>query len=69
MAVHSFQTFWFAIGWRGFDESRDRQGGRRFAPEAKIIHIDIDPGRQISKNVVPWDLPIVGECQNSVGRR
>jgi len=49
-----------AIGAR-FD---DRVTGRldRFAPEAKVIHIDIDP-TSISKNV-PVDIPIVGDCKN-----
>jgi acetolactate synthase-1/2/3 large subunit len=47
-----------AVGAR-FD---DRVTGKldEFAPEAKIIHIDIDPS-SISKNVVV-DIPIVGDC-------
>ena len=49
-----------AIGAR-FD---DRITGRldKFAPEAKIIHIDIDPSA-ISKNV-QVDIPIVGDVKN-----
>ncbi len=49
-----------AVGAR-FD---DRVTGRldTFAPEAKIIHIDIDPSA-ISKNV-KVDIPIVGDAQN-----
>ncbi len=49
-----------AIGAR-FD---DRVTGRldKFAPEAKIIHIDIDPSA-ISKNV-QVDIPIVGDVKN-----
>jgi acetolactate synthase-1/2/3 large subunit len=48
-----------AIGAR-FD---DRVTGKleKFAPQAKIIHIDIDP-RDISKNVVAH-IPIVGDCR------
>ncbi len=49
-----------AIGAR-FD---DRVTGKieEFAPDAKIIHIDIDPSA-ISKNVIV-DLPIVGDVKN-----
>ncbi len=41
----------------------DRATGRldRFAPHAKIIHIDIDPA-EIGKNV-PIDIPIVGDAK------
>jgi len=48
-----------AIGAR-FD---DRITGRldKFAPESKIIHIDIDP-TAISKNIIV-DVPIVGDCK------
>ena len=48
-----------AIGAR-FD---DRVTGRidKFAPDAKIIHIDIDP-TAISKNIIV-DVPIVGDCK------
>lgn len=49
-----------AIGAR-FD---DRVTGdvEKFAPQAKIIHIDIDP-TAISKNI-PVDVPIVGDAKN-----
>ncbi len=49
-----------AIGAR-FD---DRITGRtdKFAPDAKIIHIDIDP-TAISKNI-KVDVPIVGDCKS-----
>jgi acetolactate synthase-1/2/3 large subunit len=51
-----------AIGAR-FD---DRVTGEleKFAPQAKIIHIDIDP-KDISKNVVAH-IPIVGDCQETL---
>jgi acetolactate synthase I/II/III large subunit len=44
----------------------DRVTGKleAFAPHAKIIHIDVDPS-SISKNVVV-DIPIVGDCQDSL---
>ncbi len=53
-----------AIGSR-FD---DRVTGKieAFAPQAKIIHIDIDP-TSISKNV-RVDLPIVGDCKRIVSK-
>jgi acetolactate synthase-1/2/3 large subunit len=53
-----------AIGSR-FD---DRVTGKieAFAPQAKIIHIDIDP-TSISKNV-RVDLPIVGDCKRVVAK-
>jgi len=49
-----------AIGAR-FD---DRITGKisAFAPEAKVIHIDIDP-TSISKNI-RVDIPVVGDCKN-----
>jgi len=52
-----------AVGAR-FD---DRVTGRldAFAPDAKIIHIDIDPA-SISKNV-KVDIPIVGDAKNILG--
>ena len=52
-----------AVGAR-FD---DRVTGKidEFAPDAKIIHIDIDPSA-ISKNI-PVDIPIVGDCKNILG--
>jgi acetolactate synthase-1/2/3 large subunit len=51
-----------AIGAR-FD---DRVTGKvdRFAPKAKIIHIDIDP-TSIRKNVLV-DIPIVGDCRDAL---
>ncbi|MCX5688136.1 MAG: biosynthetic-type acetolactate synthase large subunit [Candidatus Omnitrophica bacterium] len=53
-----------AIGAR-FD---DRVTGRldKFAPYAKVIHIDIDP-TSISKNV-RVDIPIVGDAKNILGQ-
>jgi len=53
-----------AIGSR-FD---DRVTGKieAFAPQAKIIHIDIDP-TSISKNV-RVDLPIVGDCKRVLSK-
>ena len=53
-----------AVGAR-FD---DRVTGRldKFAPYAKIIHIDIDP-TSISKNV-KVDIPIVGDAKNVLGQ-
>ena len=52
-----------AIGAR-FD---DRVTGRldNFAPNAKVIHIDIDPS-SISKNV-KVDIPVVGDARNILG--
>ena len=51
-----------AVGAR-FD---DRVTGKleQFAPDAKIVHIDIDPS-SISKNVVV-DIPIVGDCKDTL---
>ena len=51
-----------AVGAR-FD---DRVTGKlsAFAPEAEVIHIDIDPS-SISKNVVVH-IPIVGDCKNAL---
>lgn len=53
-----------AVGAR-FD---DRVTGRidKFAPYAKVIHIDIDPS-SISKNV-KVDVPIVGDAKNVLGQ-
>ncbi|MBA7648950.1 Acetolactate synthase isozyme 3 large subunit [subsurface metagenome] len=50
----------FAVGTR-FD---DRATGKlsKFAPEARIIHIDIDPAA-IARNV-PVEIPIVGDALN-----
>jgi acetolactate synthase-1/2/3 large subunit len=51
-----------AIGSR-FD---DRVTGKldAFAPEAKIVHIDIDPA-SVSKNV-KVDIPVVGDCKSVI---
>jgi acetolactate synthase-1/2/3 large subunit len=51
-----------AVGAR-FD---DRVTGKltEFAPQAKIVHIDIDPS-SISKNV-QVDIPIVGDCKDAL---
>src|SRR5256885_2255917 len=45
----------------------DRVTGKlsSFAPEAKIVHADIDPA-EISKNRVA-DVPIVGDCREVIG--
>src|SRR5213083_2318385 len=58
MAVHDADVL-IAVGAR-FD---DRVTGRvdAFAPNAEIIHIDIDPS-SISKNI-KVDIPIVGDCR------
>ncbi|RLA87953.1 MAG: biosynthetic-type acetolactate synthase large subunit [Deltaproteobacteria bacterium] len=63
MAIHHADLL-IAIGAR-FD---DRVTGKieEFAPEAKIIHVDIDP-TSISKNVVV-DIPIVGDCQDALSQ-
>ncbi|SMB91758.1 acetolactate synthase, large subunit [Desulfonispora thiosulfatigenes DSM 11270] len=49
-----------ALGMR-FDD-RVVGNSARFAPNAKVIHIDIDPA-EIGKNINP-DLPIVGDLQH-----
>ena len=53
----------FGIGVR-FD---DRVTGRidAFAPNAKIVHIDIDP-TSIRKNI-PVTIPVVGDCKTTLG--
>lgn len=63
MAIHHTDVL-IAIGAR-FD---DRVTGKieEFAPEATIIHIDIDP-TSISKNVVV-DIPIVGDCKDALSQ-
>jgi acetolactate synthase-1/2/3 large subunit len=63
MSIHHSDLL-IAVGVR-FD---DRVTGKieEFAPHAKIIHIDIDP-TSISKNVVV-DIPIVGDCKDSLGQ-
>ena len=62
MAMHQCDVL-IAIGAR-FD---DRVTGdlEKFCPDAKIIHIDIDPS-SISKNVAV-DIPIVGSVSNVLG--
>ncbi len=62
MAMHHCDVL-IAIGAR-FD---DRVTGdlEKFCPEAKIVHIDIDPA-SISKNV-PVDVPIVGDVKSVLG--
>ncbi|OZB96317.1 biosynthetic-type acetolactate synthase large subunit [Paenibacillus sp. XY044] len=47
------------IGARFDDRVTGKLNG--FAPNAKIVHIDIDPA-EIGKNV-PTDIPIVGDCK------
>ncbi|MBI4297899.1 MAG: biosynthetic-type acetolactate synthase large subunit [Chloroflexi bacterium] len=49
-----------AIGMRFDDRATGRVSG--FAPQARIVHIDIDPA-EISKNV-PATVPIVGDVKN-----
>jgi acetolactate synthase-1/2/3 large subunit len=53
-----------AIGMR-FDD-RATASTDKFAPQARIIHIDIDPA-EIGKNV-RVDVPIVGDIKNVLGR-
>ena len=59
MAVHSSDLI-IAIGMR-FDD-RATGGVSAFAPQAQIVHIDIDPA-EIGKNV-PVDVPIVGDVKS-----
>lgn len=61
-AVQECDLF-LALGMR-FD---DRVIGEasKFAPNAKIVHMDIDPA-EIGKNIKP-DLPIVGDLKNILG--
>jgi len=51
-----------AVGARFDDRVTGKIAG--FAPNAKIVHIDVDP-TSISKNV-PVDIPIVGDCRNAL---
>ena len=59
MAVQNADLI-IAIGMRFDDRATANTGG--FAPQARIIHIDIDPA-EIGKNV-PVDTPIVGHIKN-----
>jgi acetolactate synthase-1/2/3 large subunit len=63
MAVHGSDCL-IAVGAR-FD---DRVTGKveSFAPDAEIIHIDIDPS-SISKNI-KVDVPIVGDCRRVLAK-
>ncbi len=63
MAVHNSDCL-IAVGAR-FD---DRVTGKveHFAPQAEIIHIDIDPS-SISKNI-KVDVPIVGDCRRVLAK-
>src|SRR5438132_439167 len=63
MAVHHSDVL-IAVGAR-FD---DRVTGRvdAFAPNAEIVHIDIDPS-SISKNI-KVDVPIVGDCKRVLAK-
>jgi len=61
MAV-SHADLLLAVGARFDDRVTGKIAG--FAPNAKIIHIDVDP-TSISKNVVV-DIPIVGDCKNAL---
>lgn len=51
-----------AMGARFDDRVTGKIAG--FAPNAKIVHIDVDP-TSISKNV-PVHIPIVGDCRNAL---
>ncbi len=62
MAVQNADLI-IAIGMR-FDDRATAITGK-FAPEARIIHIDIDPA-EIGKNV-RVDVPIVGDVKNVLG--
>jgi acetolactate synthase-1/2/3 large subunit len=63
MAVHHSDLL-VAIGARFDDRVTGRVDG--FAPEAEIIHIDIDPS-SISKNI-KVDIPIVGDCKRVLAK-
>ncbi|MFC1860848.1 biosynthetic-type acetolactate synthase large subunit [Chloroflexota bacterium] len=62
MAVHASDLV-IAIGMRFDDRATGRVSG--FAPDARIIHIDIDPA-EIGKNV-RVDMPIVGDVKRVLG--
>jgi acetolactate synthase-1/2/3 large subunit len=53
-----------ALGARFDDRVTGKLAG--FAPDAKIVHVDIDPA-EIGKNRVA-DVPIVGDCKDVIGR-
>ncbi len=53
-----------AVGARFDDRVTGKVSG--FAPNARIVHIDIDP-TSISKNV-EVDIPIVGDCKNALSK-
>ncbi len=57
MAMHHADVI-LAVGAR-FDD-RVTNNTQKFCPNAKIIHVDVDPA-SISKNI-PVDIPIVGPC-------
>lgn len=61
MAVSNTDVL-LAVGARFDDRVTGKVSG--FAPNAKIIHIDIDP-TSISKSV-EVDIPIVGDCKNAL---
>jgi acetolactate synthase-1/2/3 large subunit len=61
MAVQEADVL-FAVGARFDDRVTGKISG--FAPEAKIIHIDVDP-TSISKNV-SVHVPIVGDCKKAL---
>ncbi len=63
MAVNSSDLL-LAVGARFDDRVTGRLEG--FAPEAKIIHIDIDP-TSIQKNI-SVDVPIVADARNALGK-
>lgn len=52
----------FTIGCRFSDRIAGRQD--RFAPNAKFVHVDIDPA-SISRNIVV-DIPIVADAKNAI---
>src|SRR5947208_15893169 len=58
MAVHHSDVL-IAVG-AGFDNNETSRVDA-FAPNAEIVHIDIDPS-SISKNI-KVDVPIVGDCK------
>jgi acetolactate synthase I/II/III large subunit len=53
-----------ALGSRFDDRVTGKLAG--FAPDAKIVHVDIDPA-EIGKNRVA-DVPIVGDCRDVIGK-